>query len=353
MANIHDVAARAGVSPATVSRVLNGNHPVSPATRKLVEQAIRELNFEPNLMGRSLSRREQQSILVVISTTAGELYRKTLQGAGRIAAQEKYELMTTCIADDPDDPFTNNWENCARYIRSGMAGGVILFGSRVIQAAAQAPALSVPTVQCSETTLDRFPNSVSCDNRAAMRELTQRLIAQGYRRFAFIASRKPYETEPSDFSRDRLQGIQDALRAAGVPYDPALTLCCLNRAELGGVYSYAEAVKTAQIYAAMPAAERPDIILCSYDTIAFACMDVLQRAGLRVPQDVAVAGFDNSATVALTTPQITSIETPSFEMGSEAARLLISLMRGERAPGCRILLPHKIFERGSTNPALP
>ena len=233
MANIHDVAALAGVSPATVSRVLNGNHPVSAATKKRVEQAIRDLDFQPNLVGRNLSKRVSNSILVAVSSFSSEMYQRTLQGMIRVAEQESFDLMTACIAENPYDPTSNNWENCARYIRGGMVGGLILLGVRSIEAARNAPEIPVPTVQCGETVSSHFQNSVTCDNRAAMRELTERLISQGYRRFSFITSRKPYETEPSDFSRDRLLGMQDALSAAHLPYIPELTLSTLNRVEIG------------------------------------------------------------------------------------------------------------------------
>ncbi len=353
MATIRDVAALAGVSPATVSRVINGGHPVKASTRRAVEKAIRTLDFQPNINGRNLSRHENRTILVITSSTNTEMYMQTLHGINMVLVNEPYDLLTSILLEDPEDPSSTNWDRCARFLDGGLAGGVLLFGSLAIEVAAQAAPLRVPVVQCSENVLDCFPNSVSCNNQRAVYELTRLLIAQGRRRFGFISSRKYFETEPSNFSRDRLNGMKQALAECGLPYYEELTTCSLAEGAPAAQNNYADAVRAARFYAALPAQQRPDAIVCATDRLAFACVSELQRAGIAVPQQVAVTGFDNSFLAQTSTPQLTTIQTPNMEMGAEAARLLISLMRAERPDGCSIQLPHRLIERGSSNPALP
>lgn len=348
MATIRDVAALAGVSPATVSRVLNGNHPVKPSTRRTVEKAIQTLDFKPNINGRNLRQHGSNTILIITSSVTTEMYAQTLQGIHMALVHEPYNLLTAVLLEDPEDPASSNWDRCAQFLDGGLAGGVILFGSFAIEAAAQAAPFSVPVVQVGETVHNTFQNSVSCSNEQAVYDLTRTLIAQGRRRFGFISSRKSYEQEPSNFSRDRLNGMKRALLQAGLPWLPELTLCSVTLQMADRQNSYADALSLAHTYVALPPEQRPDAIVCATDALAFACVNELQRCGVRVPEDIAVTGFDNNYMAEISVPQLTTIQLPNTAMGAEAARLLISLMQGEREDGYNIRLPHRIVERGST-----
>jgi len=353
MATIRDVARLAGVSPATVSRVINGNHPVKAATKAAVEKAIRELGFHPSIAGQSLSRKEKQTILLITSSTLTELYQRTLQGINEVLAKESYDLLITCLFEVPGDPTSSNWPKCAQYIEGGLAGGVILMATQVIETAARNAPLPIPAVQVSEHIVPGFANSVSCNNQSATYELTRRLIAQGYRRFGFVSVRKSYETEASDYSRDRKSGMLRALWEAGLPWDEALESQVVLNVGSSSALHYEAALEACRHHLALPKETRPDVILCADDIIAAAYLKSFQDAGLRVPEDVAITGFDNSFISQISYPQLTTIQTPSLEMGKEAARLLLSLMRGEREDGMSILLPHKILERGSTLRSTP
>jgi|GEM_PF-1016023 len=352
MATIRDVALLAGVSPATVSRVLNGNYPVKAETRVIVENAIKALDFHPNIIGRSLSAHTKKTIFVVASTALSEMFTRVLHGINVTTAQNGYEFLMTILDNSGTQDLKNNWNRCARHIEDGLVGGVILLGRQVIETAANGNPISVPVVQCSESSHSFFPNCVSYDNRRAFYDLTNQLIRQGFRRFGFLLSRKETENAPSEFSIERLEGMKKALSEHGIPYDPELTICCIQHSDTYGLTTFSDTTEATHKYMDMRPEQRPDILLCSYDAIAISCINEFQRAGLQIPRDIGIAGFDNVSAALLPRPQLTSVQPPSFEMGVEAARLLIALMSGERTGGLTIQLPYIIYERGSTNPSL-
>ena len=343
MATIHDVAKLAGVSVATVSRVLNGNYPVSEEKRKRVQSAVKQLNFRPNILGRNLGRGMNRTILVVTSAAAGMLFAETLEGINEEADRAGFDMLLAYLPTAPGMPRATPWNKCAEYLEGGLAGGVILLGLTAIQAMQGSAIGDIPVVQCSETVVDSFPNSVTYDNAQAAAELARTLIARGRRRFGFVFCRKPYETEPSHFSHEREAGLRRALQEAGLPHHPEWNVCCVQATRAN-----AQMEQDLQFYARLPADGRPDAILCSYDVPALLLEQVLTQAGIRVPEDIAVAGFDDSELVSFGRPPLTSVHQPGREMGRESVRLLVQLVRGERENGAKVLLNCRVVERGST-----
>ena len=348
MATIRDVAALAGVSVATVSRVLNGNCPVSEQKQKSVMKAVEALNFKPSIFGRNLGRAQNRTILVVTSAASGMLFMETMQGINEVAEELGYDNLIAYLPQNDGQPQPNSWNRCLEYLEGGLAGGVILLGLSAVQAMTNEAVEGIPVVQCSETIVSRFPNAVTFDNTRAVYELTKRLIAQGFRRFAFVLCRKSFETEPSRFSVEREAGMRQALEEAGIPVHPELNICCYQRMEGEREQRYEPAEETLKFYANLPPEERPDVILCSYDVLAVACINTLRRAGIRVPEDIAVTGFDDSEAALLADPKLTSVHQPGRDMGREAMRLLDERLSGKRADGVTMMLPCRIVERGST-----
>lgn len=353
MATIRDVAALAGVSVATVSRVLNGNCPVSEQKRERVMQAVAELNFKPSILGRNLGRSVNRTILIVTSATSGMLFTETVRGINEMAESMGFDLLMAYLPQRSGVPQSTSWNRCLEYLEGGLAGGVILLGMSAVQAVTSEAVAGIPVVQCSETITDRFPNAVTYDNARAVYELTQRLLAQGRRRFAFAFCRKSFETEPSRFAVEREAGMRRALEEAGAAPHPELNVCCIQRMEGDEELRYEPAEETMQFYAQLPPEERPDAIICAYDTLAVACVNTLRRAGIRVPEDIAVTGFDDSEAALLSDPKLTSVHQPGREMGREAMRLLGERIAGERADGVTMMLPCRIVERGSTRAVQP
>ncbi len=348
MATIRDVARLADVSVATVSRVLNGNYPVSEEKKKAVQRAVKELNFTPNLIGRNLGRSHNRTILVALNAMSGTLMGESLQGVNDVAAERGYDVLMTYLPSDRDKPSAFSWQRCVEYLQGGFAGGAILLGPVATDSIPLEQLRDIPVVRCGEGVFHMGGNCVTYDNALAAYDLTKRLISKGCRRFAFVLSQKPAETEPSDYSQARERGMRRALEEAGLPFRPEWSLVCRQETSAQDT-SYTAALESMRFFTQLPPDQRPDAIICTFDVLALACVHTLQQAGIRVPEEIAVAGFDDSAAATYCNPGITSVRQPSRQMSQEATRILIELMEGKRQNGVRVLLPHSITERGSTD----
>jgi len=354
MATIRDVAREANVSVATVSRVLNGNYPVSEEKKTAVQQAVKKLHFTPNVIGQNLGRAENRTILVVTAAMTNELedsplLNRTLMGIHEVAEQEGYDVLISYLhASSPNAPTSPSMERCLAQLRGGLAGGCIVLGPILKNQPAFFQLENCPTVRCGEGIFKLGGNCVTYDNEFAGYDLCRFLVQKGCRRFSFVLNQKVDETEPSDYSVERMHGALRALAEAGIPYDDSLTLVCRNSDAFSKI-PYDSAAEQMQFFARLPREQLPDAILCTYDVLSLACIHTLQSHGIRVPEDVAIAGFDDSAAATFSIPALTTVRQPNLEMGREATKLLIELMQGKRQSGVRTLLPHTIIARGSTD----
>ncbi len=334
MATIQDVAKLAGVSTATVSRVLNENYKVSDKRRQLVLDAVRELGYRPNIIGRNLSRSENRTILVVSSWIDDDM----LHGASYAAKELGYDLILSYTTEEDD-------KDALKYFENGLAGGIMFINFRGTDSRIAKLGAEYPIVQCAEYV--DFPEAclVSIRDDDAIAELTDMLADEGRRRFAFIGpgSRQNYTIH---YAEAREQGLRRALQKRGIPLDERFVV----RYPTPGS-SFEAAERTADEWLALPAEERPDAIICASDTIALACMNRLIRGGMSIPRDAAITGFDNRRAV-YANPKLTTVDQPFFEMGAECVRMLVNIMSGKEVEEKRIFLDHKIIVRGSTDPTL-
>ncbi|MDL2292997.1 LacI family transcriptional regulator [Ruminococcaceae bacterium OttesenSCG-928-D13] len=329
MASLKDVARHAGVAPSTVSKVLSGRYSVSAECAARVMAAVRELDYKPNLLGRGLRSNRSTTVLMVYSTFVPGI----MMGVHSAAHELGYEVVSLYM-DTVDD------EYFMKYLENGLAGSVIFVNYRFDTEKLGKLSRKYPMVQCSEYVKMSSSSQVSVDNGQAMYDLTEQLILAGRRRFAFINTVAPGGHLPF-FAEERERGFLRALEAHGIPYDPALSARCDAEADYEGM------VQLAQRYAAMKDSERPDAILCIRDILGAAFVNTLVRAGVKVPGQVAVTGFDNTTAAELCTPQLTTVEQPFFEMGAEAMRLIVSMLNGDLAVNRRILLEHRLVFRES------
>ncbi len=305
---IEDVARVAGVSRATASRVVNNNPRVSPGARTAVHAAIGQLGYVPNRAARSLMTRRSNSIGVVI-----------LEPAARLFADPFFGLLLLGISDGLADGDTQlvllmaqaprEEARVERYLLAGHVDGAILVGphgddpipTRLTRA-------GVPLV-LSGRPLNGGPLSfVDSDNRTGARIAVEHLLGEGRRRIATV-----HGTLDMSSARDRLDGYRDALRDAGQPLDPAL--------QAAGNYnpvSAADAMRTLLD-------RRPDLdgVFAASDSMAAVAIGVLQDAGRRIPEDVAVVGFDDTPVAVTTRPTLSTVRQPIEAMGREMARLLL------------------------------
>lgn len=349
VATIRDVAREAGVSVATVSRVLNGNYPVSQEKRSAVNKAVKKLKFTPNILGRNLGRTENRTIVVAVSAGMKQdatLLTRSLQGLSDVIAEEGYDMLISYLpAAAPNQPRESSVKRLEQLLQGGFAGGLMILGPILKDPTFFDRIGAIPVVRCGEGVLPLSGNCVAYDNEQAGYDLAKTMIQRGYKRFSFFLSQKTDETLPSDFALARKKGMEAALAEAGLAYDERLTLVVQTDNDDA---QFAQAAKASGFYLSLPPEERPDAIICSYDALALACMNTLQRGGIVCPDQIAIAGFDDTLAASYCDPQLTSVRQPSQEMSREAARILLSIMRGEQQNGIRMILPCTVVERGST-----
>jgi DNA-binding LacI/PurR family transcriptional regulator len=309
-ATLEEVAALAGVSRSTVSRVVNGSTAVSPAALEAVRRAIADLGYVPNRAARSLASRQTLAIALVVpeDTTRffGDPYFAAIvSGINSRLARTDYVLNLFIASDDPGDKTT-------AYLRSGAVDGAIIVSHHTSDSFIERIAASVPVVYGGRPARARDGDHyVDVDNVAAGRRATEHLIGLGRRRIAMI-------TGPLDMAAgtDRARGYREAIGAAGL-VEVAL--------EDGDFTADGGAAAMRRI---LDRGEAPDAVFAASDLMARGALRVLGDAGLRVPEDVAVVGFDDSPVATSVTPSLTTMRQPSFAQGERMVDVLLELLAG-------------------------
>ncbi len=325
MATIEDVAKRSGVSVATVSRVINGTGVVSAKLSKRVHDAIEELNYRPNFSGRNLRLNETRTLLVICSVALDVI----LDGIYAAADELGYRVIVHYIGGCRQHrPYIDEWFY-------GNVDGALLYAAFYPDEELGRISRTLPLVQCCSYL--ELPNvaRVSIDEEGAAFDMTDRLLSRGFRvGMASMVAPDAQET----FVHKRERGYRRALEARGVAFDPDLVLRCPSTYE----NNYALGRRLAALR------DRIDCVFCVHDRQAMAVVCALQDMGLQVPQDMAVAGFDDMEMAKLCRPRLTTIAQPFSQIGNAALRLLVSQIRGEDVAGREVFLRHELIERDST-----
>ncbi|CAM0553412.1 HTH-type transcriptional repressor CytR [Vreelandella titanicae] len=332
MTNIRKVAELAGVSVATVSRALKSPDIVSPATREKVLKAVDQAGYKPNLMAVQFRSQRTYNLVVLVPTIANTFFARVISGIQEAAQERGYGvLLCNTLGNEAMET------QYASLVSTRQADGVIQlrafnpFSKKAFPAGAVLPMINACEV------LDDAPcPTVKLDNRAAAREATEHLISLGHRRIGMIKGPRR-----SPLTRDRQQGYQDALSAAGIPLDECL-LCPGDFTPRSG-YQAAETL--------MALAERPSAIFCESDEMAIGAISRIKEAGLRVPEDISVAGFDDIAFASYSDPPLTTIAQPAEAFGREAVAMLIEVLEGRQVDN--LVLPYTLVSRASTATCRP
>ena len=332
---VDDVARIAGVSQMTVSRVVNRESNVHPATREKVERAIADLGYVPNPAARSLAGGRQCRIALLYSNPSAAYLSEFLVGALRAAAAYDAQLVV------------EQWNG-----EEKTAGVARRLAAHRIDAALLPPPLSddadlmkalrkagLPIAQVATGKPLMQAHAVTIDDAAAAQTVTTHLIALGHRRIGFIAGNTNQTA-----SALRQRGYEAAMREAGLEVDPALIR--------PGDFSYRSGLEAAE--ALLAQTPRPTAIFASNDDMAAAAVSVAHRRHLEVPEDLAVCGFDDTAMATTIWPELTTIRQPVAEMAEAALALLAEAVRGNRAsepPAPQhARLPFALIVRGSSAP---
>jgi len=311
---LSDVAARAGVSTATVSRVLNAPGQVSEATRARVIEAVADLGYAPNFGARALAARRTNTFGAVIPTMDNAIFARGLQAFQDALREEGVTLLVASSSYKPEQE-----EDQIRALIARGAEALLLIGHDRTEAAyALLDRQRIPYLVAWAWDEAAPRPCVGFDNRDAMRALAAEVIALGHRRLALITA----DRQGNDRARARAEGVRDAMAAAGL--DPA----ALRIEET----PYAIANGAAAFARLMQARPRPTAVLCGNDVLAAGAITEARAQGLDVPGAVSITGFDDIELAEILTPGLTTVHVPHREMGRRAARLLLDMRAGAATP---------------------
>jgi LacI family transcriptional regulator len=325
---IRDVAARAGVSVATVSKVLNARYGVSAATVARVRAVIDETGYESSLVARSL-RNHRTNVIGILVSDIEPFSAELLKGAAREITGTGYELVVYSAGGASGDHV--GWER--RYL--SRLSGTLIDGAILVTPTVVAAAYGAPVVAVDPHTGGEGVPTVDSDNLRGATLATEHLLGLGHRRIAFLAGRPDLES-----ARLRELGFRQAMGEAGVEVDP----------ELVRVGAYEPAAAAGPAHDLLARADRPTPVFAANDLSAIATMDVALTLGLSVPDDLSVIGFDNIPDSAVTTPTLSTIDQPIQLMGQRAVGMLVELMGGGSPARTHVTLPTRLVVRASTAP---
>ena len=331
---IEDLSIKLGVARSTVSKALNDRGDVSPRTKERVMQAAQELGYQPTAAARNLRRQRSDKIGLVVNYPihqVSDFLAELIPGMASVAEEAAYNLILyTSMA--------GNAKRLTSLCRSREVDGIII---------AWPPRLSETVALSRLMAAERMPHIflprrlphdeapyVSVDHVQGARLLTEHLIALGHRRIAFERLPEVFETD-----YDRHRGYAEALRAAGIAYDPALVIAAASGAE-----DYE--TRTFNTLMALP--QPPTAILFFTDPVAIKVLSLAKARGFRIPDDLSITGFDGILSSGVTEPALTTVRQPLPEMGRLAVESLLHLIADETVEPQQHSLPVELIVRGST-----
>jgi LacI family transcriptional regulator len=331
-ATIEDVARAAGVSAMTVSRVINGKRNVREGTRNTVQEAIEKLNYSPNAAARTLAAGEATHIGLLYANPSAAYLSAFLVGALEGARKTGAHLvLEACESESASEQA----ETARQFLKSGLEGVILpppLSESMAVHA--EVAAAAMPTVTVAMGLPQGKSLNVRIDDFAAAKEITEHLLKLGHRRIGFIRGH-PNMTASSE----RYRGFAAALEEHGLGADEVVVE--------QGYFTYRSGLVAAERMLARDV--RPTAIFASNDDMAAATVNVAHRAGLDVPRDLSVVGFDDTAPATTVWPELTTIRQPIAEMAEAAIELLIADLRSETGlEQTERVLEHQLVIRDST-----
>lgn len=327
--NISEIARRANVSTATVSRTLNQSGPVKAATARKVWRAVTELNYVPNSHARALVSGRSRMLGVIVSDISNPFFPELLKSFELAASGKLYDLIVTST-----DYETTRMSACLRRMLERKVDGVAMMTSEMdLGLIKELSSRGVPMVFMDVGQVGPKMSHVAIDYANGVRQAVDHLVELGHRHIAFISG-------PLDLhsARTRRQAFLDAMRANGLAADKKLIREGMHTAE-GGREAMAALLRLAK---------KPTAVLCSNDWTAIGALNAVASAGLRVPHDISVAGFDDIPLATYATPPLTTVAMSAADIGTIAFQALFGLIAGERIEGDVYQIPTRLVVRAST-----
>lgn len=320
-----DVSKQAGVGVATVSRALAAepHRDVSPATRERIRKIADELGYRPSLAARALRTGEYRALSVIVPDFEWGWWEPVVRSAYNAAEENGYHLLVHPVGERRDGA-----AGTISALGNVPTDGVIVLGfGASLEVQNAAAALRLPVVSVDDTSANPILPTVSGDNRAGGRMATEHLLSQGRQRLAYVG-----DTWSGNFVDQRIQGFRDAHDAAGIEVDERLILRCENRWD-DPPFTFKELDEL------LAKGLRFDGMFCEYDRMAGPALRSIRKAGLMVPGDVAVVGYDDEESAKLMDPPLTTIRQPYEELGALAVSLAIQAQTRPLAAVRRTIVP--------------
>lgn len=335
--SIREVAKEANVSISTVSRVLRNYPNVPPSTREKVMEAVKKLNYVPNVAAQSLSQGSMHNIGIVFTRSAenafsNPFFADVLRGIGNVTQKHNYYLQLISFSDKNLEK-----EESIKLLRSGRVDGLILLSSRIYdpliyELLSQDFKFVLSGRILENSLLKEKLYCVNTDNIGDSYRAVCHLIRMGHKKIAILNAPMEYVV-----SKDRYDGYRQALLWGGIEHDLDL--------EIDGGYTFEDA----KIAIKEKLMRRRDItaIFATDDMKAVAAIKAIKELGLRVPEDIAVIGYNDFEVATVIEPNLTTVRVPIFELGKEAANMLIQLLQGKEIKEKRKIIPTEFIIRDS------
>jgi LacI family transcriptional regulator, galactose operon repressor len=310
-ASIKAVARLAGVSVATVSRVLNDSGPVKEETRRRIQEVVESLGYVPHVAARSLTTKQTDTLGVLLPDIYGEFFSELIRGIDSAARRQGYHVLVSGSHEDREDV-----QAVLRAFRGRVDGLILMTPSAdMLEALRSVPRDSLPTVLLNCPPGGLPFDSINVDNHGGAMAMVRHLAGLGHRRIAFVQG--PPDNHDA---RERLRGYRDAVRELGLETDRKL--------EVAGDFSEEAGCRACEKLLQLKA--RPEAVFAANDAMAIGCLHALRQAlpeGIAVPEEIAVAGFDDIPIARFMSPPLTSVGVPIAALGALALERLLETVR--------------------------
>ena len=327
--NIAEIAKRANVSTATVSRTLNQSGPVKAATARKVWRAVTEMNYYPNSNARALVSGRSRLIGLIVSDITNPFFPELVRAFQDLAAQKQYEVLLTST-----NYLTSRMTECLRRMLERKVDGVAMMTSEMdLGLIKELSRRNVPIVFMDVGQMGPRMSHVAIDYGNGIRQAVDHVVGLGHRNIAFI-------TGPLDLhsARTRRQAFVDGLRHHGLAPDRKMIREGTHTAE-GGQHAMSALLRLSK---------PPTAVVCSNDWTAIGALHAIHAAGLRVPDDISIVGFDDIPLTQYTNPALTTVRMTASDVGETAFNALFRLIGEEAVEGDVYQIPTKLVVRGST-----
>lgn len=327
-ATIKDVARVAGVSVATVSRALNGAENVLPDTRQRIVEVARELRYSPSGAARSLITRRTDTIGALLPDLHGEFFSELIRGIDQAARARGLHLLLSSSHDD-----ANEAAAALRAMNGRVDGLIVMSPHADDDFLSQNLPPALPAVLLNSGVSKPTQRVFAVDNFGGARAMTEHLVRSGRRRIAFLGG-----PQANFEARERERGYRAGLVGLGEGAEPWL---------LEGDFSEAGGQRAAAALLALPAADRPDAVFAANDIMAIGLLGALQAAGVRLPEDMALAGFDDIPIARYVSPALTTMHVPIAALGGQALDALADTLASNATDASATVMPVQLVVRRS------